>query len=238
MTTDADELHGIGGRGTLRQIARHEVGHALMLWLLEQHLTRVMVSEEGGVTQFSSVGGHSRLSPGEQLMFLLAGMVMSSNRDVLFDLREHVDTPDYFDPRTDSYYAAKMARCFNVPPGAALIRHEMVMSRLRRRFGKPYNELLNMVLEKDGHFLDARELYELEGRWDREYGFTLRPKSDLVMRAMARECGIEVPRCKWLGWDMKPLASWKYRRPTLLETVLGDMNDIGRHGNIPGEGQQ
>ena len=48
-----------------------------------------------------------------------------------------------------------------------------------------YNDLLDTLLH--GHLLDFRQSYELFGKWDLEYGFDKRPKSDVVMRALARE---------------------------------------------------
>ena len=29
----------------------------------------------------------------------------------------------------------------------------------------------------------------------------------------------ELPRCKWLGWDMKPLGKWEYEPPTLMDVA-------------------
>ena len=28
------------------------------------------------------------------------------------------------------------------------------------------------------------------------------------------------PRCKWLGWDVKPLMKWEYEPPTLMEVAM------------------
>ena len=44
------------------------------------------------------------------------------------------------------------------------------------------------------------------------------------MRALLREYRQKLPRCKWLGWDMKPLGKWEYEPPTLLDvpTIIQD----------------
>lgn len=69
------------------------------------------------------------------------------------------------------------------------------------------------------HMLDFRQLHELYGKWDREAGFDRRPKSDFLMRALLREYRQKPPRCKWLGWDMKPLEKWEYEPPTLMDVA-------------------
>ena len=52
-------------------------------------------------------------------------------------------------------------------------------------------------------------------------GFDKRPKSDFVMRALAREFGWRLPRCKWIGWDMEPLPpDWEPRPKRTLEEII------------------
>jgi len=101
-----------------------------------------------------------------------------------------------------------------------LIQHEVVLARFRRRYGKVFNELVNLLLGQDYKLLDFRQLYELYLKWDAEYGFDKRPKSDAVMRTLAREFKFKMPKCKWLGWDMKPLKKWEYKRPSLMELAM------------------
>ncbi len=64
------------------------------------------------------------------------------------------------------------------------------------------------------------------GKWDVEYGFDKRPKSDVVMRTLAREFDWKMPKCRWLGWDLKPLEKWEYKRLTLTELAMKVKNDI------------
>jgi len=47
-----------------------------------------------------------------------------------------------------------------------------------------YKDLLDTLLQDDGHLLDFRQSYELFRKWDLEYRFDKRSKSDVVMRAL------------------------------------------------------
>jgi hypothetical protein len=64
------------------------------------------------------------------------------------------------------------------------------------------------------------------GRWDLEYEFDKRPKSNAVMRTLAREFKCKMPKCRWLGWDMKPLKKWEYKPLTLMELAMKVKDDI------------
>ena len=63
------------------------------------------------------------------------------------------------------------------------------------------------------------QAYGLFNRWDVEFGFDHRPKSDFVIRSLLREFNQKPLRCKWLGWDLKPLDEWTYKQPPLNELV-------------------
>ena len=43
--------------------------------------------------------------------------------------------------------------------------------------------------------------------------------TDFLMRALLREYRQKLPRCKWLGWDRKPLGKWEYEPPTLMDVA-------------------
>ena len=62
-----------------------------------------------------------------------------------------------------------------------------------------YNELLDNLLHKDGHLLDFRQTFEMFGKWNLEYGFDKRPKSDVVMRTLARAFNNKISKCRWIG---------------------------------------
>jgi hypothetical protein len=218
--------HGYGGKPTLLATAKHEAGHAFMLWLLDQYLGGVYACGQGGMAQRVLIGKDTLVLPSQHLLYLLAGMVMSCDWECIKDLRDHVDTPDYFAKETDSFLAATLVHAFKAPPLVVFINHEVVISRLRHRIARPFNEMLNLLLHRENHILDFKELYEMTGRWDVEYGFDKRPKSDYVMRTLARECRVKVPKCKWLGWNMKPLKNWEYKRPTLMELAMKIMVDM------------
>lgn len=165
-------------------------------------------------------------SPSLHLLYLLAGMVMAKEHEQIEDLRNHIDTPDYFAPESDSNLIAQLVRCFNTHPLSVIIQLEVVLSRFRMRFRKAYNELLNRLLHSENHLLDFRQTYEMFGRWDVEYGFDKRPKSDVVMRTLAREFDWKMPKCRWLGLDLKPLEKWEYKRLTLMELAMKVKDNI------------
>jgi len=202
----------------LRKTAKHEAGHTLLLWLLGRCVTGVLVNENGGLTRSGTIGEEEML-PSCLLLRALAGMVMSCEREVVFDLRDHVDDKEYFHKDSDSRFAAEIVSCFDTPPMLVFAYHIQALTRFRTRFRKPYNELVDLLLQGN-HLVDFKQAYELFGRWDLEFGFDKRPKSDFVMRALAKELKWKVPKCKWLGWDLKPLASWEYKRPTLIEVAI------------------
>ena len=40
------------------------------------------------------------------------------------------------------------------------------------------------------------------------------------MRTLAREFDWKMPKCRWVGWNMKPLEKWEYKRPSLMELAM------------------
>ena len=214
------ELHGLSQKTTSTDVARHEAGHILMLWLLDCHLLGSHVSEQEGVTisSISSNGTASLRIPSLPLLHVLAGMAMDRDNEVIDDLRQHIDSPEYFQQDTDARKVATMIRAFDGSHISALHHHLLVLSRFRNRFRRPYRELLTLLLETP-HTIGVVQAYGLFNRWDVEFGFDRRPKSDYVIRALMWEYGQKPPKCKWLGWDMKPLDEWTYKQPPLNELV-------------------
>ena len=101
------------------------------------------------------------------------------------------------------------------------------LRRFRERFRHPYKELVERLL-KEPHAINVEEAYNLFGRWDKEFGFDKRPKSDFVTRALLREFKWKPPKCKWLGWDMKPLDGWPYSRVPLERVVKLAREEFGK----------
>ena len=158
-------------------------------------------------------------------------MEMANDIDLIEDLRDHVATPDYFQQGADSWLAATLVQGFKGTPLAVFLAHQVALARFRNRFRRPYKELVDLLL-KEPHAIGAIEAYELFGRWDREFGFDKRPKSDLVTRALMREFKWKPPRCKWLDWDMKPLDGWKYTRIPLKRVVELAKEEFGGKGDL------
>lgn len=80
--------------------------------------------------------------------------------------------------------------------------------------------MVEALLTSKNHFIDLATLYDMFGRWDSEFGFDQRPKSDFVTRMLMRVSGQKAPKCRWLGWDGRPLTDWSYKRTTLRELAL------------------
>ncbi len=210
LTSCPPELHGCSLKTSLKDAAKHEAGHALVLWLLDRYLGGVCLLDKGGVTVSVNAGKPPQV-PSFHLFHALAGMEMGNDVDVINDLREHVATPDYFYKGADSWLAATLVKAFRGTPLSVFLTHQVALTRFRERFRHPYKELVNRLLAEP-HAISVGEAYELFGRWDAEFGFDKRPKSDFVMRTLLRENKQKPPKCKWLGWDMKPLEGWTYSR--------------------------
>ena len=210
----------------LRDVARHEAGHALMLWLLEQHLFGIFIRKEGGITRRLEPAGNTMGMASHYILYILAGMLMEQRKEVIEELHEHAGDPDYFDQRTDSCFVAKALEDFDEPPLVVLSRHEAIILRCRRRFARQFNELVDILLRNPKHAVVFDRAYRLFNRWDRMAGFDKRPKSDFVMRALAREFGWRLPRCKWIGWDMEPLPpDWKPMPKLTLEDIAKKVSE-------------
>ena len=78
--------------------------------------------------------------------------------------------------------------------------------------------MLDLLLQPP-HTIGVVQAYDLFNRWDTEFGFDLRLKSDFMIRLLLREFNQKPPRCRWLGWDKKPLEEWTYKQPPLDELV-------------------
>ena len=160
------------------------------------------------------------------LLHSLAGMLMAKRKEVIEELHENVGNPDCFDPRTDSYFIAKALEDFDEPPLVVLSRHEAIIMRCRRRFARQFNELVDLLMRSPKHAVVFDKAYRLFAKWDRMAGFDKRPKSDFVMRALAREFGWRLPRCKWVGWDMEPLPpDWKPMPKPTLEDIARKVSE-------------
>lgn len=222
MDTEKTELKGFSKyTDNLRDVARHEAGHALMLWLLDQHLFGIFIRKEGGMTRRLEAEGNTMGMASHYILYILAGMIMEQRKEAVEELHEHADDSGCFDQRTDSYFVAKALENFEDPPLVVLSRHEAVIRRCRRRFARQFNELVDILLHRSEHALVFNQAYELFAKWDIMAGFDKRPKSDFVMRALAREFGWRLPRCKWIGWDMEPLPpDWEPRPKRTLEEII------------------
>ncbi len=230
MPLPSEDLHGCSLKTSLKDAARHEAGHALVLWLLDRYLGGACLLEHGGVTICVNVEKPPQV-PSFHLFHALAGMEMANDVDVIEELRAHVATPDYFYKGTDSRLAATLVKAFNGTPLFVFLAHQVVLTRFRERFRHPYKVLVERLL-KEPHAINVEEAYELFGRWDREFGFDRRPKSDFVMRALMREFKWKPPRCKWLDWDMTPLDGWQYSRVPLERVVELAREELGKKGDL------
>lgn len=99
--TEPKPLHGLAPRSSLRAVCKHEAGHALMFWLFDCHVYGVGVAEYVGIVVAENFKPDTTVSL--ILLQLMAGMEFGCNREVAYDLETHIDTPEYFHPKSDSY---------------------------------------------------------------------------------------------------------------------------------------
>lgn len=216
------QLKGRSARPSLSAGAKHEAGHALICWLMDIPLQQVSLNRHGGVTQVVPGFTPPNFSPLAFLLLMVSGMENSYDGEVDFELREHATEPDYFVENTDSQKVAMLLSAMKeyseeLEPQVLLFRLGVAAYRLRQRFRKPFAEMV-ALLKAEPHCIVLEQLHDLYGKWDLEYGPDRRPKSDVVMRTIARACRWkQLPKCKWIGWDFEPLTEWRYTRPTLEE---------------------
>ena len=86
------ELHGCSLKTSLKDAAKHEAGHALVLWLLDRYLGGVCLLDHGGITVSVNAWKPPQV-PSFHLFHALAGMELGNDVDVIEDLRSHVATP-------------------------------------------------------------------------------------------------------------------------------------------------
>ncbi len=196
------ERHSLPAFLNLKTILRHEAGHLLMLWLLDRHAIGCIITEEGGLTQALDEPGEKE-TPYQRLLYAMSGMVLSSDFNLLNDLRQHAKQSDYFDPNSDSHFASEALPLIGGEPGIVLSLYQDIILRLGRRFSKAHIQATKLLLEKKKIAFDT--LHGLFSHWDTEYGLVSRPKSDLVCRMIARAFRWPMPRGLFIGWDFKPL---------------------------------
>ena len=133
----------------------------------------------------------------------MSGMVLGGDYDLLSDLRQHVTEPDYFEPMSDSYYAAEALPLIGGDPTTVVSQFQDIILRLGSRFNTAHRQATKLLLEKQAIAVDT--IHGLFSQWDVEYGLVSRPKSDIVCRMIARTFRWRLPRGKHIGWDFKPL---------------------------------
>lgn len=226
IPNDSTPLRGFSRLDGIPRIAAHEAGHILLLWLFGRFPMVAVVLEKGGETRLLDLG-EPPFVPLQCLLYAMAGMVCAGDRGLVDELMEHTGEPGYFDVHTDSAFASDTANAMQCPSRSALAIAERLLLRIKRRYAKPLAEIRACFLESaPRHSLGFDRALELFARWDVEYGFTVRPKSDVLARMFARECRISVPRSGWLGWDWKPLKGWEYRLPSARELAERTMEQM------------
>ena len=209
-------LHGLSPASDLHQVARHEAGHLVIYWLLGRIVAGACAEEGGGMTFQVTEPGVKEM-PHEHLLASLAGMAGEANLQIYDELYEHITAPTWFDPITDSYHAALAISKLPGSPQDNLRAYHGIVRRLLRRCSVAHHQAIRL-LERGR--IGLKECYDLFGEWDVRFGFTKRPKSDMLCRTIARAMRYRVPRDGFLGYDFKPLPDgWAYTRPTLLEVA-------------------
>ncbi len=217
--------HGYSAQVSLSHFIRHEAGHVLLYWLLDRPLAGCIVTDKAGLTHaIRTEDTQEQIIP--HILVALAGMSMASEFEVIDELEEHLHEPGYFHDKTDSRIVAEAMQTFDPAHRLPLLfQFRLLLSRLRRRFGKVYAEI-RQLLSQPPHQLFFIELNQLFQKWDLANGFDRRPKSDLVMRMFRRIAHQPLPKGQWLDWGNDVLAEWEYKPTSLKETVLLAERDL------------
>lgn len=203
----------------IKAIACHKARHLLMLWLLDRHAVACIVTDGGGLTQALDEPGEQE-TPHQRLLYAMSGMVLAGDHDQLNDLRQHASQPDYFDPISDSHYAAEALPFVGGDPAMVVSQFRCIILRLGAKFDKAHRQAAKLLQEK--HAIAFDTIHGLFSQWDVEYGLASRPKSDIVCRIIARAFCWPMPRGQlFIGWDFKPLPTGFVapKRMELLELV-------------------
>lgn len=197
--------------GNLKDTARHEAGHLLMLWLLDRYAVACVITDDGGVTKALDDKPGEKETPCQRILYAMSGMVLAGDFDLLNDLRKHAAEPDYFDKYTDAHFIVEALPLIGGDPKVVLSLYQDIILRLGSRFRKAHRQATKLLLEKKQIAFDR--IHSLFSKWDVEYGLDNRPKSDIVCRAIARAFHWPMPRGKFIGWDFKQLLeSLQYRQ--------------------------
>ncbi len=218
MNRKPTELHGMSLPGTVRDIARHEAAHLVMLWLLDRLVLASCITKDGGVTRQLKPQGEKTETALEHILHSLAGIIGERNAEVLDDLRTHVGDIEWFAKDTDSYHVAVGIAFFRKAPDVLLNGLSEMIWQLLTRFAKNHREATKLLLENN--ILDFMDIFDLFEKWDAMYFQGDRPKSDLVARYIFRMFGWRLSRKDWYGWDLKPLPpDWSPRPKHTLEEI-------------------
>lgn len=196
------ELHGFAADKRLCALAHHEAGHLLMLWLLDRYaLARGIVDGCGITKALDEPGVNETLY--QHILHTLSGMILSGDWATFHALWLHAADPSYFDPMSDSHHVAKALVYLDADPTMVLSMYADVTLRLGNRFCKAHNQAARLLRARGAISFDT--IHGMFCRWDEDYGLTVRPKSDVVCRAIAKEYRRRMPRERFIGWDFKPL---------------------------------
>ena len=200
----------------------------MVYWLLDRPLAGCLVTEQGGLTKIIQTDDtQEQIIP--HILVALAGMKMGSDQEAVFELEDHIDNPARFHAKTDSRIVADAMRAFKRSQRRPLFRQFcVVLSRVRTRFRKAYAEIRRR-LAAPPHQLFFAELNQLFRKWDLEYGFDRRPKSDYGMRMFRRIAHQPLPKGQWLDWDTQALSEWRYRPASLKDIVRLIFQEESRH---------
>ena len=193
-------LHGLSPDTSPNAHATHEAGHFVMAWLLDRNASSCVLHEDSGTppTQFKGETIH------QQLLATLAGMVAEGNREVLGDLLENLNNPDYFSRQTDAYAAAGIAAMLDERERRDIvIGFILALAELFQEYSQALQQARERLLIH--HEISSEEGQTLWQEWDRLFHLENRPKSDVVYRALDRQLDWHLPAQCFIGWDLQPM---------------------------------
>lgn len=202
LRLDLSRSNNCSKNNTVRVTALHEAGHLLMLWLLNRYAIACEIVDGCGITKALDEPGEKE-TPHPRILYAMSGMVLAGDFELLSDLKRHAMEPDYFDPMSDSDYVVEALPHIDGEPVMVFSQFTDVILRLGNRFRKAHNQAARLLRERGAIAFDT--IHGMFGQWDVDYDLMVRPKSDLVCRAVARTFRWRMPRGCLIGWDFKPL---------------------------------
>ena len=205
-------LHGLSPDTAREARAAHAAGHLVMDWLLDRPATTCILQDTDGSSPASLPPKTAILY--QRLLGALAGIAAEGNREVIADLFDNFDNPDYFSRQSDAYTLARTATMIDERERRdILVGCLIVASELFQSFDSALQQTKTLLLRDSAVHSETAQTFRRD--WDRVFQLEERPKSDVIYRALAKQFAWDLPADCFIGWDFHPV------RPKSRKTFLG-----------------